>query len=223
MSRAAKITLAILLFAVALGMLYLRGMHERFLRLVRPERSEQQAVRELTQPVTSAAVPKVKAQLYWLSAELPENLEAVELELPLEEAPVARAKQLIQALISQAPSPDRRLLPADAALLEFYLLPDGTAVADFSAALATQLPSGILSETLAVESIARTLAANLSGVERLKILVQGQEPETLAGHLDLSGFFPVRGMQPANPLVPAAAGNAGPALTPQRAPGKLSP
>jgi Sporulation and spore germination len=82
-----------------------------------------------------------------------------------------------------------RTLPPDAALLAFYLLPDGTAVADFSEALATSTPSGIQSEQLAVDSIARTLEANVPPVKRLKILIHGQELDTLAGHVDLTQLF----------------------------------
>jgi len=95
-------------------------------------------------------------------------------------------------------------LPTDATLLEFYLLADGTAVADFSDTLATATPSGILSEQMAVDSITRTLAANVEPIRRLKILIHGQDTETLAGHLDLSGFFLVRAeTPPAGPAQPA--------------------
>jgi hypothetical protein len=94
-----------------------------------------------------------------------------------------------------------RTLPPDAALLAFYLLPDGTAIADFSEALATSIPSGIESEQMAVDSIAKTLEANVSQVRRLKILIHGQETETLAGHLDLSQAFLVN----ANAVAPRAA------------------
>jgi hypothetical protein len=54
-----------------------------------------------------------------------------------------------------------------------------------------------LNEEMAVESIIRTLGANLSTINRLKILIRGQEAETLAGHLDLSEFFSV---SPAAPV-----------------------
>jgi hypothetical protein len=70
-------------------------------------------------------------------------------------------------------------------------LPDGTAVADFSEALGTSIPSGIQSEQLAVDSIARTLEADVPQVQRLKILIHGQEVETLAGHIDLTQTFRV--------------------------------
>ena len=117
--------------------------------------------------------------------------------------PYAGSKQLIAALITQAPTPAQSTLPADATLLQFYLLPDGTAVADFSDALGTETPSGILSEQLAVDSIVRTLGAGVIEVHQLKILIHGQETDTLAGHLDLTGFFPVAA--PNSTAAPAAA------------------
>jgi hypothetical protein len=53
------------------------------------------------------------------------------------------------------------------------------------------MPSGIQSEQLAVDSIARTLEANVPRVKRLKILIHGQELDTLAGHVDLTQIFVV--------------------------------
>jgi hypothetical protein len=214
MSRQLKITLAILLLAVAGGAFYLRGLHERLLRLGRPEQTEKQARREvLNPPIATPTDTKARAKLFWASAATG-ALEPVEVELDLSGDAVHRAKQVLQALIERAPAPEQRTLPADAALLEFYLLEDGTAIADFSEALANATPSGILSEQRAVDSILRTLAANVEGVRRVKILIAGQEVETLAGHVDLTGMFALQ----AAPASPAAAE----ALTPPSAPGKLN-
>src|SRR5438034_1291056 len=105
-----------------------------------------------------------------------------------------------------------RTLPPDAVLLAFYILPDGTAIADFSEALATSIPSGIASEQLAVDSMARTLEASVPEVKRLRILIHGQEVETLAGHVDLTGTFVVNarlGRTPTTPAAAPAAGNVG--------------
>jgi Sporulation and spore germination len=130
-------------------------------------------------------------------------LEPTTVELDLSADAEKRAKQLITALIEKTPSQTQRTLPTDAVLLQFYLMPDGTGIADFSEALETDTPSGILNEEMAVDSIVRTLGANLSDVYRLKILIRGQEADTLAGHLDLSGFFNVT---PQAQTQPAAAG-----------------
>ena len=124
------------------------------------------------------------------------------------------------------PDPSQRTLPADTVLLAFYLLRDGTAVADFSDALSSETPAGISSEQLAIDSIARTLHASLPAAQRLRILIQGQEVETLAGHVDLTGAFnlveeapPAPEPSPA-PVKPARKAKAR-ALTPPSAPGKL--
>jgi len=98
-----------------------------------------------------------------------------------------------------------RTLPPDAVLLELYMLPDGTAIADFSEALATATPSGIESEQMAVDSITKTLEANVPQVRWLKIVIHGQEVDTLAGHLDLTRTFVVNTKPVPMPSAPAAA------------------
>lgn len=192
MAKHWKIAIAVLGVLVVLGALTLPGLLRTVLRLQRSTVSEERARRDITQPpISTPSDVRVKAQLFWISPTTPTRLEASEVELPLSADPVQRAKQVIDALITQAPSPTQRTLPADTELIEFYLLPDGTAVADFSEALSRQMPSGILSEQMAVDSIVKTLGANVSGVRRLKILIRGRQVDTLAGHLDLTGFFPV--------------------------------
>src|SRR5215467_2265883 len=176
--------------------------------------SEEQARRELTPPSpASASDPIVKARMFWASDEDESALAPVAVDLALSPDPVLRAKQVLNTLLAGLVSSDLRKLPPNAALLAFYLLADGTGVADFSEALGTSTPSGIQSEQLAVESIARTLEANVPQVKRLKILIHGQEVDTLAGHLDLTQLFIVntRAAQPPTlsyglPLKPAAAG-----------------
>jgi Sporulation and spore germination len=153
--------------------------------------SEQQVRREVLQPVSTPTDVSVKARLYWISAESPSALEPVTVELPLSGDPVERSKQLLDALITKAPVPGRATLPASAVLLAFYLMPDGTAIADLSDEMSAEMPSGILSEQLAVDSIVQTLGAGVSQIRRVKIMIHGQDAETLAGHLDLSGTFPV--------------------------------
>jgi hypothetical protein len=178
---------------VALGLITLPSLRQAIERLSRNSRSEEQARREVMQiPISTPTDVNVKAQMFWLSATSQATLEATSIELPLSADPAERSKQLINALIVKAPAPERRTLPPDATLLAFYIQPDGTAIADFSDALATGTPSGILSEQMAVDSITQTLGANVDTIRQLKIMIHGQEADTLAGHLDLSGLFPVQ-------------------------------
>jgi len=156
------------------------------------EKSAEQARRELL-PVTptESTEPKVKVKMFWGSGEDDGMLKPVTVELPLSNDPVLRAKEVLNTLLAGPVDPEARTLPPDAALLAFYILPDGTGIADFSEALGTSIPSGIQSEQLAVDSIARTLEADVPQVQRLKILIHGQEAETLAGHIDLTQTFRV--------------------------------
>jgi hypothetical protein len=190
------------------------------------QQTEGQARRELTQPtVTSPSDPRAKASLFWSSGNNDGVVTPVSVELPLSSDPVVRAKQLLNTLLAGPVDTELRTLPPDAVLLAFYLLPNGTAIADFSDALATSTPSGIESEQMAVDSITKTLEANVPQVRRLKILIHGQEVETLAGHLDLSGTFIVNAETTSpQPSRSGSSATASPsaALTPAAAPGKLA-
>ena len=203
MSRGLKTTIAILGALVVLGLITLPSLRMALQRNKGNPRTEEQARREVMQvPITTPTDVNVQAQMFWLSTSSPGTLEGVTIELPLSADPVERSKQLLNALIVRVPAPERRTLPADATLLAFYIQPGGSAVADFSDALASGTPSGILSEQLAVDSITQTLGANMTAIRQLKILIHGQEAESLAGHVDLSGMFPVSSPQSAN--APAA-------------------
>ena len=222
MSRAAKIALAVFLLGVIAGGVYFRGLHRRLLQLAQRQPTEEQAHREVTQPrVVTPTDVKKPAKIFWASPTVMGTVEETEVELSLSAEAAQRARQVLSTLIADAPTPEQRTLPADVSLLEFYLLPDGTAVADFSGALATATPAGIASEKMALESIVRTLGANVPGIARLRILILGQEVETLAGHMDLTGFLEVRySARAANSVVPAPESSAA-RLTPSAALGKL--
>ena len=142
--------------AVAIGLVSLGGLRGRIQRLAQSQTSEEQARREvLAPPISTPTDVTVTASVYWAAG--PDRTAPFEVKLPLSADPVQRSKQLLHALVTNPPTPDQRTIPADAELLGFYILPDGTAIADFSDALASKTPSGILSEQMAVDSIARTL------------------------------------------------------------------
>jgi spore germination protein GerM len=182
-----------LILAVVGAAIYFPILRRRVKRAARlQQQSEEQARRELAQPiVANPSDPRVKAKLFWASDAMDSTLVPVAVELPLANDPVLRSKQVLNTLLAGPVDAELRTLPPDAVLLAFYMLPDGTGIADFSEALATSVPSGIASEQMAVDSIARTLEANVPQVRRLKILIHGQEVDTLAGHVDLTGAFVV--------------------------------
>jgi hypothetical protein len=193
MPRWLKWLVALLCLGVVAAAIYLPKLRQRIKQTAKiQQQSAEQARRELTQPVpVNPGDVRVKAKMFWASGNSDGTLTESVVELPLSNEPVLRSKQVLNTLLAGPVDIELRTLPPDATLLSFYLLPNGTAVADFSEALATAIPSGIQSEQMAVDSIARTLEANVPQVQRLKILIHGQEVETLAGHLDLTGTFQV--------------------------------
>jgi hypothetical protein len=187
-ARNLKIILGVLAVCVVIGLISLRSLRQRVARLAEAQKTEEKArIEVLTPPISTPTDVMVNAKIYWAAG--PDSVAPVGIQLPLSADPVQRAKQMLQALIANPPTPEQRTLPADTQLLAFYVLADGTAVADFSDALSSETPSGILSEQLAVDSITQTLGSNVGELRQLKILIHGQEVETLAGHLDLTGFF----------------------------------
>lgn len=214
MSRAARIALLLFLLLVVLLGAFELPFLLRQLRVFGPEAErEERARREVIRPrAEGPAAKKESVAIYWLSPEDSKSLAAVDTPLELGGDPAQRARVALETLITSAPSPAARVLPLDATLEAFYLLPDGTAIADFSEALANEVPSGISSEQLAVDAIVRTVHAAVPQIQRLKILIGGQEVETLAGHVDLGGTLNLAGMspQPSPPVLPAPAGSPAP-------------
>jgi hypothetical protein len=113
-------------------------------------------------------------------------------QIPLPSGRQQRAEELLRALLAiyLDKSSPHRLAPGSE-VRSVYLVDPGLAVIDVNAAFADGHRSGVLVEELTVASLIRTLSANLPGILRVKILVEGKERETLAGHADLSNFFEV--------------------------------
>ncbi len=197
--------IAMLVLAVIVAAIYFPILKRRLRQAAQvQQQSEEQARRELTQSLAAnPGTPLVKAKLFWASGAEDGSLTGVTVDLPLSKDPVLRGKQVLNTLLAGPVNAELRTVPPDAVLLAFYLLPDGTAIADFSEALATSIPSGIESEQMAVDSLTKTLEANVPQVRWLKILIHGQEVDTLAGHLDLTRTFLVNAKPAA--MLPAAA------------------
>lgn len=78
-------------------------------------------------------------------------------------------------------------LPGGTRALAAFLDPArGVAVVDFSGELTLRHPGGSAAEAATLGTILRTLAANFPQVVSCTILVEGRQPATLGGHLDLS-------------------------------------
>ncbi len=113
-------------------------------------------------------------------------------QIPMPSGRQQRAEELLRALMSiylDKSSP--HVLGAGAEVRSVFLVDPGVAVIDVNAAFADTHRSGVLIEELTVASLIHTVSANTPGILRVKILVDGKERDTLAGHADISDFYDV--------------------------------
>lgn len=99
--------------------------------------------------------------------------------------PVSFGRQLMVALINGPAGGHLATIPPATQLRAFFLLGDGTAVVDFSIHLRENHPGSCRQEQLTLFSIVNSLILNVPEIERVKILIDGTETLTLAGHLPL--------------------------------------
>ena len=184
-ARNVGITLAILLLAVVGMGLY--GLHLR-----------KQALQLHAAAATDAKpiAPPVAGPQQQITVFLPDDekgtLSQRQITVTLPDEPTQRAREIVHVLISQWQEKDS-LHPIVAAAdvnAVFLLNNNRTAVIDVNGAFADQHRSGILVEELSLASMAKTLAVNVPGVGEIRVVVDGKQRETLAGHADLLDSYP---------------------------------
>ena len=119
-------------------------------------------------------------------------LRAQSAQIPLPSVRQQRAEELLRALLAlYLDKSSSHPLPPGSDIRSVYLVDPSLAVIDVNAAFADGHRSGVLAEELTVASLIQTLSANIPGILKVKILVEGKQRDTLAGHADLSNFFDV--------------------------------
>jgi hypothetical protein len=143
-----------------------------------------------TRPVAPPATGPTEQVTLFVADDAAAMLRPQAANIPLPSARQQRAEDLLRALLGiylakGSPHP----LAAGAEVRAVYLVDPGLAVIDLNAAFANGHRSGILEEELTVTSLIQTLTSNIPGILRVKILVEGKDRDTLAGHADLSDFY----------------------------------
>lgn len=116
-------------------------------------------------------------------------------QIPMPSGRQQRAEELLRALLSRyLEKNSTHALGAGSEVRSVFLVDPGVAVIDLNAAFADTHRSGVLVEELTVASLIRTITANIQGILRVKILVDGKDRDTLAGHADLSSYYDVAGV-----------------------------
>jgi hypothetical protein len=185
MSLRAKLLWVALLVVFAGGLFYLRSLAKRiFFEL--PLHSDESAKARLNEAaLQSGAGPNEIAVLYFPSLN---DRKLVAEKRPVKWASSAddRVRQVLLALAAGSRQGLGHPLAASTNVRAVFLTLEGTAYVDLSNDVLSSINPGIESESLSVYSMVDSITANIPSVKRVKILIQGQEVETLEGHADLT-------------------------------------
>ena len=136
-------------------------------------------------PVAPPTTAHITATLFYGSLD-GQALVALRREVPLAEGVRAQGAQILRAQLAAAPAPLVSVIPKGSSLRAFYVTNRGEAVVDLSRDVTVNHPGGSLLESLTVYALVNAVTANLPGVQRVQLLIDGQQVETIAGHIDVS-------------------------------------
>jgi len=152
-------------------------------------REEQVAAQQQLAMAPPADGPPTAVTIY-VASDSDATLRKSQMNIVLPAERTERARAVLRSLFgAYLQSSSAHPIGAGADVRDVYLLGNDTAVVDTNSAFADAHPSGVLAEELTVASIVATLNANDGKIEHVKIVVNGQERETLAGHADLRRFY----------------------------------
>ena len=183
MPRALMITFALLLLAVIGAAGYLLVLRHN------AERTAQHVETAVPAPPLAGATQHV---VFFEADDASGAIRRSESDIALPADASERDRQVLHALMGDyVKRPSEHELAAGADVRSVYLLPNHLAVIDMTTQFADGHRSGVLVEMLTVASLVQTLCANDPAIQRVKILVDGKERESLAGHADLARFYDV--------------------------------
>jgi len=183
MPRALLIGFAVLLLAVIGAGIYVVSLKRN---------AEEAAQRTDTRPLTTHVAGPTQHVVLYEADDRRGSIKRVEADIAVPADRSERDRQLLHALVTDYVSrPSSHELAAGADVRSVYLLPNHIAVIDTTPQFADRHRSGVLVEMLTIASLVQTLSANEPDVEQVKILVDGKERDSLAGHADLTCFYHV--------------------------------
>ncbi|MDA1092073.1 MAG: GerMN domain-containing protein [Acidobacteria bacterium] len=152
-------------------------------------------------PIVDNLVP---ATLFYVSED-GMRLVGVERRLERHPDPAAQARIILEAQLAEPPTTLLSPIPGGTVLRAFYLSGQDAFV-DLSAEVALGHSGGSLEELFTVYAIVNAVTTNIPAVNAVQILVNGQEVDTLVGHVDLQHPLARNLQWVAEPDTPASPG-----------------
>ncbi len=178
--RVKKVSIFWPFFIVILGLILFAGsfwIYKRFSTGEKIQRPKIEVGEKTTREVT----------LYFANLQA-KKLVAEKREIFIQPNKVKEIRELVEELIRGPRNKDlARTLPPQAKLRSLYIdFNEAIAYVDFSGNIAKYFPGGSSGEILLIYSISNSIIDNFPEVKLVKILINGEEAQTLAGHIDLT-------------------------------------
>jgi germination protein M len=182
MLRRVSVPAAIVIFGLLTGWLLFFGLPKWYAGRRPKPAVTATPVAAQTAPAGSA-VRRITATLYFVTDD-GNALAPVQREVPFAADVSQQATAILEAQLAPAP-PLLSAVPADTRLRNVFVTDHGDAFVDLSGDVVAKHTGGSLDELFTVYTIVNALTVNLPAVQRVQILVDGKEVDTLAGHVDL--------------------------------------
>ena len=157
--------------------------------------SEEQRLAQQSQIVVPPAAGPTTLTTLYVASDRDGGLRRSQINVSLPQERSERARAVLRALLATYLQPgSQHPIGAGSDVRDVFLLGSDTAVIDTNTAFADSHPSGVLAEELTIASMVTTLNASDPQITRVKILVDGKERDTLAGHADLRRFYLASGI-----------------------------
>lgn len=137
-------------------------------------------------PGTRTTGDLVDATLFYISDD---GMQLVRFERRLERQAdlTAQARVVLEAQLAAPPAPLLSPIPAGTRVLSTYVTDRGDAFVDLTEEITLGHSGGSLEELFTVYAIVNALTTSLPAINAVQILIDGQEVDTLVGHVDLQG------------------------------------
>lgn len=127
---------------------------------------------------------KIRATLFYVSSD-GTRLVTVEREVPYGAGTMEQARRILEEQVKPAPSPYVSAVPPGTRVRAVFVTGRGDAFVDLSREVGSGHVGGSLTELFTVYAIVNALTTNLPAIGGVQLLIEGQEVDTLAGHIDL--------------------------------------
>jgi len=117
------------------------------------------------------------------------GLVPARVEVPLASTIAEQAEAILRAALADPPAGMVRVVPRGTRLRAFYMDGRGGAFVDVTSDVVRLHAGGSFGEALTVAALVNAVTANLVAIRSVRLLVEGREVDTLAGHIDVSGLL----------------------------------